>query len=87
MSNSHYTSETIVARGKAIYQHLKDEVELRHSGKFLSIDVATKDYEIDADGTLAITRLLDRHPNAVIYLVRIGHRTAYRVGSGVRLAL
>ena len=80
MSNSHYASEVVVARGKAIYQQLKDEVELHHNGKFLVIDVETENYEIHDRGTVAITRLLDRHPNAVIYLMRIGHQTAYKLG-------
>lgn len=80
MSNSNYTSEAIVARGKAIYQQIKDEIELHHNGKFLVIDVKTGDYEIHDRGTAAITRLMAKHPNAVIYMVRIGCRTAYRVG-------
>ncbi len=82
MSNSdyNYTSEATVARGKAIYQQLKDEVELNHNGKFLVIDIETEYYEIDIRGTAAITRLLAKHPNAVIYMVRIGHRTAYKLG-------
>ena len=80
MSKSDHTSKTIVARGKAIYQQLKDEVELHHNGKFLVIDIETEDYAIDTQGTVAITRLLAKHPNAVIYMVRIGHRTAYKLG-------
>lgn len=80
MSNSDYTSETIVARGKAIYDRLKDEVELHHSGKFLAIDIETEDYEINVRGTAAITRLMTKHPNAVIYMVRIGHQTVYKLG-------
>ena len=80
MSNSDYTSKAIVTRGKAIYQQLKDEVELHHNGKFLAIDIETQDYEIHDKGTVAITQLLAKYPNAVIYLVRIGHRTAYKAG-------
>ena len=67
MSKSDHTSKTIVARGKVIYDQLKDEVELHHNGKFLVVDIKTEDYEIDIRGTTAITRLLTKHPNAVIY--------------------
>ena len=80
MPNSEHTSEAIVARGKAIYDRLKDEVELHHNGKFLAIDIETENYEIDARGTAAITRLITKHPNAVIYMVRIGHQTVYKLG-------
>ena len=80
MQYSDYTPETIAARGKAIYQQLRDEVEPYHKGKFLVIDVETKNYEIDAHGTVAINRLLSKYPDAVIYLLKIGHPAAYRVG-------
>ena len=75
-----YTSESIVARGKAIYQQLRNEVEPHHNGKFLAIDIKTADYEIDEQGTVAINRLLSKRPDAVIYLVRIGQRAVYRLG-------
>ena len=80
MSYSDHTAETIAARGKAIYQQLRNEVEPHHNGKFLVIDIETGDYEIDAKGTLAINRLFVKRPDAVIYLLRIGHRTAYQIG-------
>ncbi|RKU15592.1 hypothetical protein C6501_06770 [Candidatus Poribacteria bacterium] len=80
MSNSDYTSKAIVTCGKAIYQQLKDEVEFHHNGKFLAIDIETQHYEIHDKGTGAITQLLAKYPNATIYLVRIGHRTAYKAG-------
>ena len=80
MPHSDYTTGTIAARGKAIYHHLRDTVEPHHNGKFLVIDIETENYEIDAQGTVALNRLLSKHPDAVIYLLRIGHRTAYRMG-------
>ena len=77
---SNNTTETTATRGKTIYQQLRDKVEPHHNGKFLAIDIETEDYEIDANGTVAITRLLAKHPDAVIYLLKIGHRAAYRMG-------
>ncbi len=75
-----YPSGTVTTRGKAVYQKLQNKVEPRHNGKFLVIDIQTEDYEIDDRGTVAINRLLSKHPDAVIYLVRIGHQTAYKIG-------
>lgn len=81
MPYSDYTTETIGARGKSIYhQRLQEAVEPNHNGKFVAIDIETEDYEIDANGTVAVTRLLAKHPDAVIYLLKIGHRSAYRMG-------
>ena len=79
MSHSDYTTDTVASRGKAIYQRLPGAIEKCHTGKFLAIDIETEDYEIDGQGTAAINRLLLKHPDAVIYLMRIGHRTAYRL--------
>ena len=75
-----YPSGIVTARGEAVYQKLQKEVEQHHNGKFLVIDIQTEDYEIDIHGTVAVNRLLSRHPNAVIYLVQIGDQTAYQLG-------
>lgn len=75
-----YPSGSVTERGEAVYQKLQSKVEPGHNGKFLAIDIQTEDYEIDTQGTVAINCLLSKHPDAVIYLVRIGHRAAYRMG-------
>ena len=75
-----HPSGTVTDRGKAIYRKLQNKVEPGHNGKFLAIDIQTEDYEIDAQGTVAMNRLLSKHPDAVIYLGRIGHRAAYQMG-------
>ena len=75
-----YDSETVVTRGKTIYKRLQNEIELHHKGKFLAIDIKTEDYEINDRSTVALNRLLIKHPDAVIYMMRIGHRAAHRLG-------
>ncbi len=80
MPHSEHTTGTIATRGRMIYQQLRDEVEPHHNGKFLAIDIETEGCEIDVNGTVAVTRLLAKDPNATVYLLRIGHRTAYRMG-------
>ncbi len=63
-------------------QRIRDKLDHQHTGKFLVIDIETGDYEIDADDLVATQHLLTTHPNAVIYGLRIGFPTAYRIGSG-----
>ena len=75
-----YPSGTVADQGKAIYRKLQNKVDPGHNGKFLAIDIQTEDYEIDDQGTVAINRLLSKHPDAVIYLMRIGYKSAYRIG-------
>ncbi len=52
-----------------------------HRGKYLVIDIETGAYKVDADDLSATKRLLAVRPNAVIYVLRIGFPTAYRIGS------
>ena len=80
MPYSDYTPKTIVARGNAIYQQLQKEVEPQYNGKFWVVDIDTGDYEIDDQDFVAAARLRAKHPDAVIYCVRIGCRTASQLG-------
>ena len=61
-------------------QQIRDKVEPMHKGKFLVIDIETGEYEISADDLGATKRLLAKYPNAVVYGLRIGFPTAYRIG-------
>lgn len=78
---SQYSPEEIVRLGEAMYEEtLRAKVETAHKGKFLVLDIATGEYEIDASDVAAVERLRNRLPDAVVYGLRIGHRAAYRIG-------
>ncbi len=63
---------------KEIYrERIKPLVEPQEKGKFIAIDVASGDYEIDAELLAAFDRLHQRQPNAVAYGGRIGYPTTY----------
>lgn len=81
MPYSDESSEAIAARGEEIYQQqIRDKVDPKHKGKFLVLDIETGDYEIDAEDLVATDRLLAKHPNAIIYGVRVGFPAAYGIG-------
>lgn len=81
MADHTYSSEEITAQGEAIYrEQIRSLVETTEKGKFAIIDIETGDYEIDTRDATATLRLLERRPGAVTYAVRIGYRTAYRIG-------
>ena len=81
MPYPHYPPEEVAARGKAIYeQQIRAKVEAEHKGEFVVIDIETGDYEIDADDLTATKRALAKRPEAVLYGLRIGYPTAYRLG-------
>ncbi|MCP4712914.1 MAG: hypothetical protein GY869_30165 [Planctomycetes bacterium] len=81
MAYTNYTPEEVETRGEAIYgQQIRTKVEAKNEGKFLIIDIETGEYEIDPDDLMATKRLLAKRPNAVLYGLRIGFPTAYRIG-------
>lgn len=84
MTVSQKTIQDITARGQALYEHaIRQHVEPQHTGKFLVLDVDTGDYEIDADDLHASDRLLERAPNALLFGIRIGSATAYKIGAHI----
>jgi hypothetical protein len=84
--HAHYASQDIARRGQALYdQHIRAKVEGRHKGEFLVLDIESGEYEIDASELAALQRAKAKHPDAALYILRIGYPTAYRVG-GPRLA-
>ena len=81
MPYANYRPEEVEARGEAIYaEQLRERVEAENKGKFLVIDIETGNYEIDADDLQATMRALAKRPAAVLYGLRIGYPTAYRLG-------
>ena len=82
MPHPRFSNEEIVRRGEEIYAaRLRERLETEENmGKILVIDIETGDYEIDTDDVAATDRLFDRHPDAQIWMRRVGSRYAYHVG-------
>jgi len=49
---------------------------------FLAIDIISGDYEVAPDDLTPSDKLRARHPDAIIYLRRVGDEAAYTVGGG-----
>ncbi|MBI3802063.1 MAG: hypothetical protein HY268_34475 [Deltaproteobacteria bacterium] len=76
-----YSKEEFARRGQEIYERaIRPRIESGNEGKFVAIDIETGAYEMDADDYTATERLLARTPEAQIWLLRVGHPTAYRIG-------
>ena len=76
-----YSKEEFARRGEEIYERdIRPRVEASHAGKFIVIDIETGAYEIDADELVASDRLLAHHPDAQVWLGRIGSRFVRRFG-------
>lgn len=68
---------------REIYREkIKSLVEPQEQGKFIVIDVASGDYEIDEEIVDAFDRLKARRPAAVAGGLRIGHRATFNLPGG-----
>jgi hypothetical protein len=76
-----YSKEEFAQRGDAIYDsQIRSQVEEGNHGKIVAIDLETGDFEIDASEIAACDRLEVSHPDAQIWMVRIGSRYVRRFG-------
>ena len=82
MPSKRLTDEEIDQRGTDLYdRRIRPLVEKpEHIGKQVVIDVRSGDYEVDEDGLAASRRMLARHPEAVLYGLRIGYNAVYTLG-------
>ena len=63
--------------GEAIYRsNLQTELEENHIGQFVVIDVESADYEVAETTIDGMRKLARRHPDAQIWIERIGSRAA-----------
>jgi hypothetical protein len=77
-----YTKEDHARRGNEIYEHVvRSQIdEIAQSGKIVAIDIETKDFALGDDVLTASQRLLDHHPDAQTWFVRVGHAAVHRFG-------
>jgi hypothetical protein len=80
-----YSKEEYAHRGDEIYQsQVRQQVEEGNHGKIVAIDIETGDFEVDQSEIAACDRLEARHPDAQIWIVRIGSRHVRRFGGRSR---
>ncbi|MCX6367191.1 MAG: hypothetical protein NTX57_10845, partial [Armatimonadetes bacterium] len=82
MSQPHLAYEEIDRLGESIYKtKLRALLETHENiGRLVSIDVETSDYEVGDDLLTSGKRIRERHPNALLYGVRIGYNAVFAVG-------
>ena len=81
MSQNALTTEQVAHRGEAIYQEkIKSAVEPKHRGRFVAINVATGEYEIDDRMLPALQRAQAKWRDKQLYVKRVGYEAAVRIG-------
>ena len=82
LREARYSREEFARRGQEIYErHVRPALRADDEGKFVAIDIESANYEMDRDDYAATERLLNRCPDAQIWLVRVGQPAAYRIGT------
>lgn len=80
-----YSKEEFAQRGDDLYEsQVRPKVEAGNHGKIVAIDIETGDFEVDQSEIAACDRLEARHPDAQIWIVRIGSRHVRRFGGRTR---
>jgi hypothetical protein len=75
-------SADLAEAGEAIYERdIRRHVDSRDAREFVAIDVVSGAWEVDDRELTAMDRLRASHPNAEIYLRRIGSPYADRFGA------
>ena len=77
------TKDEVVRIGKERYERdIRAVVESKDKGRFLVLDVVTGQYVVADSDTAAFSEAKSRIPNGVLYIMRIGHPAAFRIGHG-----
>jgi cytolysin (calcineurin-like family phosphatase) len=71
--------------GKQLYENgIRQKVEIEENiGKMVIIDIETGDYEVDETGLEASHILMEKHPNARLFGIRIGYNVAISFGGNM----
>jgi len=65
--------ERIADEGEKIYEQIKSKYEPQDIGKFLAIEVDSKDVFIGERSSEAVEKAKKIHPNKVFFVVKIGY--------------
>jgi hypothetical protein len=76
-----YPKEEFARRGDEIYDRdIRARVEPDHVGEIAAIDIETGAYELGSNELEAAKRLLERCPDAQIWVKRVGSPFVHRFG-------
>ncbi len=68
--------QKIAEEGAKIYDQIKVQYDPQERGKFLAIDIESKDVYLGTSSADALELARQQHPNKVFYVVKIGFDVA-----------
>lgn len=73
--------QKIAEEGAKIYEAIRSQYEPNENGKFLAIDIESRDKFLGNTSSDAVELAKKAHPNKVFYVVRIGFSAAETLAS------
>ncbi len=67
----------ISKKGQRVLEAISEELEKKHFGRFIAIEVDSGEYFIGDTVIEATRKAQAKHPGKIFFLGRIGYRTAY----------
>ncbi|MEX1229162.1 MAG: hypothetical protein WEB58_02905 [Planctomycetaceae bacterium] len=84
---SRYPLGEVARRGDEIYNRVvRPQVDESQKGKVVAIDIESEAFAIGDTALAASQRLREEHADAVVWLMRIGHRALHHMGGRPRTA-
>jgi hypothetical protein len=76
------SAQEVAQRGRKLYEErIRSQLEPEHDGRFLVVDVDSGEYAVADDELEAFARARERAPEGLLFLIRVGHRAAHRIGA------
>lgn len=73
--------QVIASEGAKIYESIRLQHEPAQNGRFLAIDIESKETFIGNTSSEAVELARKAHPNKVFYVVKIGHSVSETMAS------
>jgi hypothetical protein len=67
----------IVKKGEEIYSKLEPQLEKKHEGDFVAIDITSQDYFVGKSPINAINKAQRKHPKKIFFLAQVGKMASF----------
>ena len=80
MTQDNLTIDEVGDRAEAIYrEQIRPKMQPEDKGKIVVVDIVSGDYELDADILEASDRMEERHPDAIMFAIRVGYKSVWEM--------
>lgn len=77
--------QKIAKEGGRLYGRIKSQYEPKHTGKFMAIDIESRDVFLGKTNSEAVEKAKAKYPDNVFYVVKIGYSATETLASMARV--